>query len=181
MQTKIILIILIKIYADRQIMHMRIHPYWYTYSVLQTNHASPNTKLHSQFPALSIRHSHTLLPWIQCWQGRLALAWQSLTVIVYERMQVCVRVCARVCAWVRERVCVVCVCACVCACSGMCSRVGCRDISNNIAIWILVAQHVAMLSGWNDGPIHPSVVRATRPTVQQNRISRSYTEVCSTT
>ena len=59
--------------------------------------------------------------------------------------------------------------------------VGCRDISNNITICVLVTQHVAMLSEWDDGPIHPSVVRATRPTKQQNRISRSCTEVCSRT
>ena len=58
---------------------------------------------------------------------------------------------------------------------------GCRDISNNITICVLVAQHVAMLSGWDDDPIRPSVVRATHPTIQQNRIRRSYTEVCSTT
>ena len=38
---------------------------------------------------------------------------------------------------------------------------------------------LAMLGGLDDGPIHPLVVRATRPTIQQNRIRRSCTEVCS--
>ena len=65
-------------------------------------------------------------------------------------------------------------CMSLCACSAC---VGCRDISNNTAICALVTQHVAMLSGWNDGPIHPSVVRTTRPTIKQNRIRRSYIEV----
>ena len=65
-----------------------------------------------------------------------------------------------------------------CMCSLLCVFTGvvCRDMSNNITI----CTQSVRCSGWGDSPIHPSVVRATRLTIHQNTIRRSYTEVCST-